>query len=89
MAKQIIVAITGASGAIYGIRALEILRSLSAETHLIISDAARHTMEHETGRAPESIVALAAHAYLPDELGFPNRLGLLPRQRNDHRPLLD
>ena len=51
MNRRIIVAITGASGAVYGIRTLEILRSLSVETHLIISVAARRIIEQETGRS--------------------------------------
>ncbi|MBU4605773.1 MAG: aromatic acid decarboxylase, partial [Proteobacteria bacterium] len=40
-AKPIIVGITGASGVIYGVRLLEVLRELGRETHLIMSDAAR------------------------------------------------
>jgi 4-hydroxy-3-polyprenylbenzoate decarboxylase len=78
MAKRIIVAITGASGAIYGIRALEILRALGAETHLIISDGARLTLEQETGRAPGAISTLAAHSYNPSETGAPIASGSFP-----------
>ncbi len=71
MTKRIVVAITGASGSIYGIRALEILRSLDVETHLIISDAARRTMEQETGRTPSEIATRAAYSYEPGEVGAP------------------
>jgi len=78
MPKRIIVAITGASGAIYGIRALEILRSLDAETHLIISDAARLTMEQETGRSAAEIATRAAYSYDPGELGAPIASGSFP-----------
>jgi 4-hydroxy-3-polyprenylbenzoate decarboxylase len=78
MTRRIIVAITGASGAIYGIRTLEILRSLSAETHLIISQAAQATMEQETGRTAGEIGALAAFAYRPDDLGAPIASGSFP-----------
>ena len=45
--KRIIVGITGASGVIYGIRALEALQG-KAETHLIISEAAKKTISLET-----------------------------------------
>jgi flavin prenyltransferase len=78
MAKRIIVAITGASGAIYGIRTLEILRSLGVETHLIISDAARRTMEQETGRTPGEITARAAFTYSPEAIGAPIASGSFP-----------
>ena len=47
--KRIAVGISGASGAIYGIRFLELLRGLpGVESHLIISDAARRTIVEET-----------------------------------------
>ncbi len=43
--KKLIVGLTGASGAIYGIRLLEILKSVpTVETHLVISQAARRTI---------------------------------------------
>ena len=46
--KKIIVSITGTSGAIYGIRLLEILRRCGIETHLIISKSANLTIATET-----------------------------------------
>ncbi len=46
---RIVVGITGASGAIYGVRLLERLRELPVETHLIATRWARVTIEHETG----------------------------------------
>lgn len=58
--KRIIVAITGASGVIYGIRALEILSRLPEyEKHLILSPSAMRTMAAETDWTPESVRALA------------------------------
>ena len=45
---KLVVGITGASGAIFGIRTLEALRELGVETHLIISQWARSTIAHET-----------------------------------------
>jgi flavin prenyltransferase len=69
MPKRIIVAITGASGAIYGLRALELLRSLAHETHLVISVAARQTILQEIGCTPEDVAAHATFLYDPDDIG--------------------
>ena len=57
--KRLIVGITGASGAIYGVRILERLNDLPIETHLIATRWARVTIEHETGRSWEDVKALA------------------------------
>jgi flavin prenyltransferase len=58
--RRLIVAITGASGAVYGIRALQILRELEdIETHLIISPAGKRTIAEETGHTVTSVAALA------------------------------
>lgn len=57
--KRLIVGITGASGAIYGVRILERLSELPVETHLIATRWARVTIEHETGRSWEEVRALA------------------------------
>lgn len=57
--KRIVVGITGASGAIYGIRALEALQG-KAETHLIISDSAKKTISLETSREIGDIEAMAS-----------------------------
>ena len=46
--RRLIVGITGASGAIYGIRLLELLRDTDIETHLVMSRAARMTLAYET-----------------------------------------
>jgi 4-hydroxy-3-polyprenylbenzoate decarboxylase len=57
---RLVVGITGASGAIYGIRALEILREIDGiETHLIISKGARATLALETDLKVEQVNALA------------------------------
>lgn len=61
--RRIIVAITGASGAIYGVRLLERLAELPVETHLIATRWARVTIEHETGRAFSDVKALADRVY--------------------------
>lgn len=63
--KRIIVAITGASGAIYGVRALELLRAAGAETHLVLSPSAGRTITAETDRSIEDVRSLASvvHGY--------------------------
>ena len=63
MNRRLIVAITGASGAIYGVRLLERLRELPVETHLIATKWARVTIEHETGRSFAEVKQLADHFY--------------------------
>ena len=57
--KRVIVGISGASGAIYGVRALELLREVDVETHLVISPAGRLTIHHETNWKGADVEALA------------------------------
>jgi 4-hydroxy-3-polyprenylbenzoate decarboxylase len=62
--KRIIVGISGASGVIYGIRLLEVLRDVEGvETHLVLSQAARRTVVLETDFSVEQVEALADRAY--------------------------
>lgn len=66
MKRRLIVAITGASGVIFGIRALEILSRIDdIETHLILSPSAVRTMQEETDWTPDGVKALAdqIHSY--------------------------
>lgn len=59
-AKRLIVAITGASGAIYGVRALQELRAMGGmEIHLIISPSAARTLREETEFTMDDVRALA------------------------------
>lgn len=67
--KRIIVAITGASGAILGIRVLELLKEIGIETHLIISRAARQTITSETDWKVKDVKALASVCYEPQDIG--------------------
>ena len=68
--RRIIVAITGASGACYGVRALEMLRDLDdVETHLIISSAGLRTAMEEGGRSADEIRALADVCYPHKDIG--------------------
>lgn len=58
--KQLIVGISGASGAIYGVRLLEVLRDVAdVQTHLVMSQAARQTLALETDLSLRDVQALA------------------------------
>ena len=62
--KRLIVGITGASGAIYGVRLLGMLQNMPhVETHLVVSHAAGLTLRHETGLSVDDIASLADHVY--------------------------
>lgn len=68
--KRIVVGISGASGAIYGIRFLELLRGLPAvESHLIVSEAAKRTIAEETDYSLRNVEALATHRYGNKDIG--------------------
>ena len=68
---RLIVAITGASGVVYGKRLLKVLREKNVETHLIISKAAEKVIEYELGMAKEDLEKLADHAYDVDDWSSP------------------
>jgi 4-hydroxy-3-polyprenylbenzoate decarboxylase len=62
--RRIVVGISGASGAIYGIRLLEVLGPRpDVETHLVVSGGAETTIRYETGRDPSEVAALADVTY--------------------------
>ena len=68
--KRLIIGITGASGAIYGIRALEVLRDVAGmETHLILSPAALRTIADETDHSVPAVRALADVVYDHRDIG--------------------
>ena len=67
--QKLIVGITGASGAIYGIRLLEACKMLEVETHLVISKAAEITLVHETDLSVSDVKALASQSYKPADIG--------------------
>lgn len=67
--KRIIVGISGASGVIYGIRALETLRELGVETHLVISKAAEMTLAYESELTAKDLRAMADHFHPMTDVG--------------------
>lgn len=78
--SRLIVGLSGASGAILGIRLLEALQAGPVETHLVISTAAQATILHETAYTPAQVAALAHTVYEPDDLAAPIASGSYPCQ---------
>jgi len=75
---RLIVGITGASGAIYGIRALQVLHGLKVETHLVITDAALETLRLETDLKKSDVVRLATETHRPDDIASKIASGSYP-----------
>lgn len=67
--RRLIVAITGATGAIYGVRLLERLHDAGVETHLVITPWGRRTLLHETSYTVDQVQRLADVTYLPNDQG--------------------
>src|SRR5439155_558752 len=68
---RVIVGITGASGAIYGVRLLERLHELPLETHLVVTRWGRVTIEHETGRSFADVKELADTVHAENDQAAP------------------
>lgn len=70
MARQrIIIGITGATGFVYGVHALKLLKALDVETHLVITKPAELTREYETEFIKEDVRALADFNYTINDIG--------------------
>ncbi len=65
---RILVGMSGSSGVAYGIRLLEVLRSLPIETHLIVSKWAKECIRLETDTTLEYVYSLASNVYSNDDL---------------------
>src|SRR5918911_1543425 len=61
--RRIVVGISGASGVIFGVRLLELLRPTDVETHLVMTKAAEMTLGYETDRTVDQVKALADHVH--------------------------
>ncbi len=70
MSQRLVVALTGASGQILGIRLLQVLKEMpDIETHLVMSAAARATIVQETDWQPADVLSLADVVYRPGDIG--------------------
>jgi flavin prenyltransferase len=74
--RRVLVAITGASGSIYGVRLLELMRPLAGvETHMILSKAGRVTLAAECDRSASEVEALADAVHAPANIAAPPSSG--------------
>lgn len=69
--NRLIIGITGATGTIYGVRLLEILRTLGVETHLVMSRWGARTLVHETEYTPKDVQQLATCVHAITDQGAP------------------
>ncbi len=72
---RIVLAISGATGAIYGIKLLEELNLAGAETQLIVSDSAKKTIELETNYSLDDIGKIASQQFSNSDIGAPPASG--------------
>jgi flavin prenyltransferase len=73
--SRFVIGISGASGVVYGIRILEILKSMSIETHVILSTWGLKNIEIETGKTVEYVSSLSTKLYPNDSLAAPMSSG--------------
>ncbi|MNF46580.1 3-octaprenyl-4-hydroxybenzoate carboxy-lyase partner protein [compost metagenome] len=66
---RLIIGISGASGAIYGVRLLELLQDTPIETHLVVSKSALITLAHETELSWSQLKGLADVSYSNQDIG--------------------
>lgn len=67
--QRLIIGISGASGAVYGVRLLELLRDTPIETHLVVSKSALITLAHETGLSWPQIKVMSTVCYSSQDIG--------------------
>ncbi|MGB8364667.1 MAG: UbiX family flavin prenyltransferase [Rhizomicrobium sp.] len=68
---RLVVGLSGASGAVYGIRLLEALAELDVETHLVMTKAAEMTIGYETALSPQEVATKATYAYAIGDIAAP------------------
>ncbi len=76
--KRLVVGVSGASGAVYGLRVLDACRELGIESHLVISRAAALTLAQETDLTPAQVHARADVAYRIADVGAAIASGSFP-----------
>jgi flavin prenyltransferase len=75
---RLIVGISGASGTVYGVRLLEMLREAEIETHLVMSKSAEMTLVYESDLKPKDVRALASVHYPVSDIGAAISSGSFP-----------
>ena len=76
--RRLVVGISGASGAIYGVRILELLKKTDIETHLVMSKSAEMTLAYETNYKPKDVRALASVNHPMADIGASISSGSFP-----------
>jgi len=76
--RRLVVGISGASGVIYGVRMLELLRGTDVETHLVMSKSAELTLAYETELKPKEVKALASVNHPATDIGAAISSGSFP-----------
>jgi flavin prenyltransferase len=76
--RRLIIGISGASGIIYGVRVLELLKHTEIETHLVMSKSAEMTLAYETDLKPASLQAMASVHYTVSNVGASISSGSFP-----------
>lgn len=67
--RRLVVGISGATGVVYGMRALEFARKAGVETHLVVTPAGQRTRAYETDLTAGDLAAMADVAYRPADVG--------------------
>src|ERR1700743_3361392 len=70
-AERLVIGLSGASGVAYGIRALEALRELGIESHLVVTKPAEMTIGYETKLSPKQVAAKADYSYAINDIAAP------------------
>ena len=83
------IGISGASGTIYGVRMLEMLKKTDIETHLVMSKSAEMTLVYETKYKPKDVRALASVNHPAADIGASISSGSFADHGHDRRALLD
>lgn len=68
---EIVIGMSGGSGAVYGVRALEACKKLGLRTHLVLTDTARQILGYETGLSVDDVKALAWKTHAIDDFFAP------------------
>ena len=76
--RRLVVGISGASGVIYGVRLLELLRETDVETHLVMSKSAELTLAYETDFKPKDVKAMASVNHPATDIGAAISSGSFP-----------